>query len=57
MTPADIISEARKLLQDTRLPFRYSDMDLLGYFQQTLTRMLDVRPDLFAAIGPVPLAG
>jgi hypothetical protein len=55
MTPADIISEARKLLQDSRAPFRYSDADLLGYLQQTLTRMLNMRPDLFTAIAPIPL--
>jgi hypothetical protein len=55
MTPADIISEARKLLQDTRTPFRYSDNDLLGYLRQALTRMLNMRPDLFTAIAPVPL--
>ena len=55
MTPSDIIVEARKLLQDTREPFRYSDVDLLGYFNQVLRRALTVRPDLFTVVTDVPL--
>lgn len=47
MTPADIIGEARKLLQDTRAPLRYSDSDMLGYVNQAIKRMLSMRPDLF----------
>jgi len=55
MTPAEIITEARKLLQDTRVPFRYSDGDLLGYFNQVISRTLNMRPDLFTEIGTFAL--
>jgi hypothetical protein len=55
MTPAEIIVEARKLLQDTRIPFRYSDTELLGYVNQTLKRVLTIRPDLFTQTSLVPL--
>lgn len=56
MTPADIIVEARKLLQDTRVPYRYSDDDLLGYINHTVRRMLTLRPDLFTTIEEIPTA-
>lgn len=55
MTPAEIIVEARKLLQDTRAPLRYSDADLLGYVNQTVKRMLGMRPDLFNKMTTVAL--
>ena len=55
MTPADVIVEARKLLQDTLAPYRYSDTDLLGYVNQTLKRMAVLRPTLFTNITSVPL--
>lgn len=55
MTPAEIIVEARKILQDTRGPFRYSDSELLGYVNQTLKRALTIRPDLFTDVATVPL--
>lgn len=55
MTPSEIISEARKLLQDTRAPFRYNDAELLGYVNQTLKRVLTIRPDLFTETATVPL--
>lgn len=54
MTPADIITEARRLLQDTVSPYRYSDADLLGFVNQTLKRMAVIRPDLFGVIDEVP---
>lgn len=55
MTPSDVIVEARKLLQDTQAPYRYSDTDLLGYVNQTLKRMAVFRPTLFTNITSVPL--
>jgi hypothetical protein len=55
MTPADIIAEARRLLQDTRVPFRYTEAELLSYVNQTLRRVLTVRPDLFIDTVTVPL--
>lgn len=53
MTPAEIITEARKLINDDRVPFRYSDIDMLGFVNQTLKRMAMFRPDLFSYIGDV----
>lgn len=54
MTPADIITEARVLVQDTRAPYRYSDTLMLGWVNQTLKRMSVLRPDLFSVIGDIP---
>jgi len=50
MTPAEVITEVRGLIQDTKTPTRYSDTVLLGYVNQTLKRMAMLRPDLFAVI-------
>jgi hypothetical protein len=50
MTPAEVITEVRRLIQDTRAPFRYSDDVLLGFVNQTLKRMVVLRPDLFTTI-------
>lgn len=50
MTPAGIILEARKLLQDVDLPYRYSDTTLLGFVNQSLKRTSALRPDLFGEI-------
>lgn len=55
MTPANVITEVRKLLQDTLAPLRYSDADLLGYLNQTVKRILAVRPDLFNKMATVTL--
>jgi hypothetical protein len=55
VTPSDVIVEARKLLQDTQAPYRYSDTDLVGYVNQTLKRMAVFRPTLFTNIVSVPL--
>jgi hypothetical protein len=54
MTPSDIITEVRRLVQDTRLPYRYEDMVLLGFVNQTLKRMAMLRPDLFGVITDIP---
>lgn len=51
MTPNEVITEVRRLIQDTRTPYRYSDAMLLGFVNQTLKRMVMLRPDLFAVIG------
>lgn len=53
MTPADVIAEVRRLVQDMVAPYRYSDADLLGYVNQTLKRMVLLRPDLFGVITDV----
>lgn len=54
MTPADVIAEARHLIQDTKPPYRYSDTMLLGFVNQTLKRMVVLRPDLFAVVAEFP---
>ena len=50
MTPSEVIAEARRLIQDTKVPYRYSDTVLLGFVNQTLKRMVILRPDLFAVV-------
>jgi hypothetical protein len=50
MTPAEVITEVRRLVQDQLVPYRYSDTVLLGYVNQTLQRMAILRPDLFTDI-------
>jgi hypothetical protein len=56
MTPADVIVEVRKLLQDTNVDVslqRFSDTALLGFVNQTLKRISLVRPDLFSYVGTI----
>ena len=50
MTPAEVITEVRRLVQDQLVPYRYSDAVLLGYVNQSLQRMAILRPDLFTDI-------
>lgn len=50
MTPAEVIAEVRVLIQDTRVTFRYSDTVLLGFVNQTIRRMVMLRPDLFTTV-------
>jgi hypothetical protein len=50
----DVVTEARRLLQDISAPQRYSDAVLLGFANQALKRMSVLRPDLFAYIGEIP---
>lgn len=53
MTPNDVISEVRNLIQDTQTPKRYSDLVLLDFVNQTLKRMAMIRPDLFTKIADI----
>ncbi len=53
MTPAEIITEARNIIQDTRAPYRYSDAVMLGFVNQTLKRIVAYRPDIFSYIGTI----
>jgi hypothetical protein len=53
MTPNDVISEVRNLIQDTQTPQRYSDAVLLNFVNQTLKRMAMIRPDLFTKIADI----
>lgn len=55
MTPATIIADVRNLAQDTLVPYRYSDTELLGYVNQTLKRIASLRPDLFTYFGDLTL--
>jgi len=50
MTPTEVITEARVLIQDTKVPYRYSDTVLLGFVNQTIRRMVMLRPDLFTTV-------
>lgn len=50
MTPNEVITEVRRLIQDTKVTYRYSDTVLLGFVNQTLKKMAVLRPDLFAVI-------
>lgn len=51
MTPQDVITEVRRLVQDETATYRYSDTFMLGLVNQTLKRMAVLRPDLFAYAG------
>lgn len=55
MTPNDVITQVRQIVQDTRAPFRYSDTVLLGFMNTTIKRMVVLRPDLFTVIGDIPI--
>lgn len=55
MTPAEVITEVRNIVQDTRATYRYSDTLLLGFINTTLKRMAILRPDLFTVIGDIPI--
>lgn len=55
MTPSEIITDVRRIIQDVDTPYRYSDTELLGYVNQTLKRMSVLRPDLFGEIGDIPV--
>ncbi len=56
MILSDVITEARKLLQDTSSEAslrRFTDVVLLGFANQTLKRMALIRPDLFSYVGEI----
>jgi len=48
VTPATIVTEVRRLLQDSDTTQRYTDAILIGFVNQTLKRIALLRPDLFA---------
>jgi len=49
-TVADIVTEARELLLDETVPYRYSDDFIVRKVNQILRRMVVVRPDLFTHV-------
>lgn len=50
MTPQDVITDVRRLIQDESAPLRYTDVVLLGFVNQTIRRMVMLRPDLFTTV-------
>jgi len=50
----DVVTEVRRILQDTNSPQRDSDDVLIGFANQALKRIAVLRPDLFAYIGEIP---
>ena len=49
-TPDTVIQDVRRLVQDSTIPYRYSDTHMLGVFNQAMKRLCVLRPDLFAYI-------
>lgn len=47
-TPQLVIDRARVLLNDTRTTKRYSDEQMLGFFNDAMQRMFVLRPDAFS---------
>ena len=55
MTPEQVLTEVRRLIQDTdSTRYRYTDTALLGHLNQAIKRMCFVRPDLFTVYGDIP---
>lgn len=46
-TVGQVVTAARAIVQDSVVPYRYSDTDLAGYVSEALTEARRVRPDLF----------
>ena len=46
-TVADVFAQARGLLQDRRVPYRYPDADLLACLNEAISETQRLRPDLF----------
>jgi hypothetical protein len=53
MTPNEVIAEVRQIIQDTQNPYRYADSMLLGFINQTIKRMVMLRPDLFITVADI----
>lgn len=49
----DVITDVRRIVQDTTATFRYSDAVLLAFANQALKRISILRPDLFAKVSTV----
>jgi hypothetical protein len=50
-TVADYVVETRRILQDTVVPYRYSDANLCSALNMGLLEARRLRPDLFLATG------
>jgi hypothetical protein len=55
VTPAEIVTQVRRLILDTVTPYRYDDTMLLGFVNQTIRRMAIMRPDMFTTIADITL--
>ena len=53
-TVGQYIIEARRLLQDTRVPYRYSDADLIDTLNIGLLEARRLRADLFLPLFDIP---
>ncbi len=56
-TPAQVITEVRRAVQDESTPYRYSDAHMLGVFNQAIRRICILRPDLFAYTSTMTCVG
>ena len=54
MLVSDVVTQVRDIIQDTHTPYRYSDDMLVRFVNQTLKRMVLLRPDLFSTLEEVP---
>ncbi len=52
-TPADVIVEVREMMQDTDVPYRYSDDFVLRKVNQAFKRLSVIRPDLFSTVDTI----
>ena len=53
MILGDVVAEARRIIQDETITYRYSDAFLLSLSNQALKRVQLLRPDLFSYVGTV----
>ena len=51
MTPQEIITTARYIMNDADDPYRQSDTELLGYVNEAIQSAAVIRPDLFSTVG------
>ena len=49
----DVITDVRRIIQDTTTTYRYSDTVLLAFANQALKRIAVLRPDLFANVSTI----
>lgn len=52
-TVADVLLDVRELIQDTKVPYRYSDDFVIRKINRTLSRMVVLRPDLFTTVADI----
>lgn len=58
MQLSEVVAGVRDSVQDTRVPYRYSDELLVGLINRALRLMVVVRPDLFAYMTDItPIVG